>query len=89
MSTNMQYRNNMIPLALLNGRLGELTGTVPPGYSRLLRAALDGVLPATRTRGRWFVDEADLEAAAGALGMVVPAKPASRPSEPAPADIGP
>ena len=79
MPSTMQYRNDMIPLGLLNSRLGELTGEVTPGYSRLLRAALDGVLPATRIAGRWFVAEGNLEAAAAAVGMVVPTKPKKLP----------
>ncbi len=70
-------RNDLVPLGLLNRRLAELTGHAPPGYARVLRAALDGALPARRVGGRWFVAEGDLGAAAAALGMATPAtKPA-------------
>ena len=69
---------NMVPLALLNGRLAALTGLEPPGYAGALRLALDGALPAQRVGGRWFVAEADLGAVAIVLGMMGPlAEPAA------------
>ncbi len=67
----------MVLLGLLNGRLVELTGREPPGYPRALRAAVDGVLPAVRIGGRWYVADRDLDAAAAVLGMAAPARRAS------------
>jgi hypothetical protein len=86
-----QPKSEMVPLGLSSGRLAALTGQPPPGYGRVLKAALDGVLPARRIGGRWFIAEADLMAAAAVLGMVAgPAEPASppepgRPTGPKPA----
>ena len=80
MAGKMLKRNGggLVPLALVSGWLAELTAEPPPGYGRVLKAALDGVLPARRIGGRWFIAEADLMAAAVVLGMAAPAEPAPR-----------
>lgn len=64
-----------IPLALLSPLLAEHTGTPLPGYRKLLAAALDGRLPATRHNGRWYVRKQDVPAAAVALGLAEPPAP--------------
>ncbi len=78
-------RNDLVPLALVSSRLATLTGEAPPGYARTLRAALDGLLPAVRVGGRWFVAEADLGAAAAVFGMrsaPASAAPPRKPGQP-------
>ncbi len=91
MPGKMLKRNGggLVPLALVSGWLAELTAEPPPGYGRVLKAALDGVLPARRIGGRWFIAEADLMAAAAVLGMAPgPTEPASPPEPGQPAGPG-
>ncbi len=91
MPRKMLKRNGggLVPLALVSGWLAELTAEPPPGYDRVLKAALDGVLPARRIGGRWFIAEGDLMAAA-VLGMAPgPAEPASPPEPGQPAGSRP
>ncbi len=92
MPGKMLKRNGggLVPLALVSGWLAELTAEPPPGYDRVLKAALDGVLPARRIGGRWFIAESDLMAAAAVLGMAPgPAEPASPPEPGQSAGPGP
>ena len=77
-----QPKGEMMPLGLSSGRLAALTDQPPPGYGRVLKAALDGVLPARRIGGRWFIAEADLMAAAAVVGMVAGQAEPAPPPEP-------
>jgi hypothetical protein len=64
-----------VPLPLLPGRLAEGYDGQPPPYRAAYYAAMDGKIPATLDRGRWYVAEGDLARIAAMFGMRPKAAP--------------
>ena len=67
--------DELIALARTNLWLAEVlegTGQAPPGYAPLYRAVLDGSIPATNIRGRWYIRRADLPIIGRRFGFAVP-----------------
>ena len=60
------------PLTVLNSELAALTGRAGPGYRKLYLKVLDGLIPAERVDGRYFVRRVDLPGIAVTLGLASP-----------------
>jgi hypothetical protein len=44
--------------------IAAITGNPPPSYRKVYERVLDGLIPAERLNGRWFVQESHLPAIA-------------------------
>lgn len=67
-----------IALPRLGAKFASTYGDLGPGfYDRAYKAALDGRIPTVHVNGRLYIEEANLDAVAAALGLRAPASNAA------------